>query len=73
MGASSREFLRVRMSKNDFAQIPDEIRERCIIDSVDVEGEDYSFDAIWNDLKVKSTKAYKDLKNREYDLRHKNK
>jgi hypothetical protein len=39
--------------------------------TVDEVGIDYSNDELWKDLKKKSDKAYKDLKNREFDLRHK--
>jgi len=34
------------------------------------EPRDYSKDEIWQALSKQSRKAYKDLKNREYDLRH---
>ena len=70
MGASSREFLDLRMSMDDYEQIPIEYRSSMEVKVVRVEGEDYSHDELWNDLKKKSDKAYKDLKNREYDLRH---
>ena len=71
MGASSREFLDLRMSMDDYEQIPIEYCSSMEVKVVRVEGEDYSHDELWNDLKKKSDKAYKDLKNREYDLRHK--
>lgn len=70
MGASSREFLDFRMSMDEYEQIPSEYRSSMEVKVVRVEGEDFSFDEHWKDLKSKSDKAYKDLKKREYDLRH---
>lgn len=35
-----------------------------------IEGEEYKFDNEWVELKAKSLKAYKELKNREYILRN---
>lgn len=70
MGASGREFIKMRMEKEYFETLPPQIRYNCEIISVDVDGFDYSFDELHRELKNKSTKAYKKLKNREYELRH---
>jgi hypothetical protein len=70
MGANAREFLKIRMTHEEFMEIPDELRHGLDF-TVEVEGVDYSHDELWCELKKKSTKAYKDLKKREFDLRHK--
>ena len=52
-----------------------QIRESKIKHSlkyVEVTGVDYSGDEKWTALKSASTKAYKALKKREFELRHKN-
>ena len=70
MGASSREFLLMRMEEHDYNSLPPDIRERSEIEYVKVEDVDYSHDKLWQQLKTDSVKAYKKLKDREYDLRH---
>jgi len=69
MGANAREFLQVRMEEHDYNSLPPEVQSRSEIQYVKVD-EDYSHDELWNELKKKSNKAYKALKDREYDLRH---
>jgi hypothetical protein len=71
MGANSNEFIKIRMEEEFYKTLPPEIKDNMSIEVVDVDGIDYSYDALWNDLKSKSTKAYKELKKREFDLRHK--
>ena len=70
MGASKREFCNVRMLSEDYHDLPNEYKARMELRTVDELGIDYSHDQLWNDLKKKSDKAYKELKNREFDLRH---
>jgi len=69
MGANAREFIKVTMSKEQFMEVPSELRQGWDY-VVEVKGVDYSHDELWNDLKQKSNKAYKELKKREFDLRH---
>jgi hypothetical protein len=70
MGAASREFLDVRMSQEVYEQIPNELYPFIEVKLVRVVGEDYENDELWHELKKKSDKAYKELKDREFDLRH---
>ena len=70
MGANSRQYLQIRVEEEQYNQLPPEIQEQLTIHTVVVEEEDYSHDELWNSLKKQSVKAYKALKDREYDLRH---
>lgn len=70
MGASGREFVKIRMDKEYFEGLPPQIRERSEVLAIDVEGYSYEHDELHRELKKKSNKAYKDLKKREYDIRH---
>lgn len=70
MGANAKRFLNFRMEEENYSQIPDELRSKIETRFVDYENEDFSNDELWYSLKKKSDKAFKDLKNREYDLRH---
>jgi tRNA nucleotidyltransferase (CCA-adding enzyme) len=65
-----RELINFQMGKKDFQELHTSIQNMLVVRSVKVENVDYSDDPIWQDLKRKSDKAYKELKNREYDLRH---
>jgi hypothetical protein len=71
MATSKDEFINLRMASVDYFDLPNEIRESMVIRSVDEVGFDYSHDEVWQQLKQQSDKAYKALKNREFDLRHK--
>jgi hypothetical protein len=71
MGASGREFLHFRMEMEHYAELEQEVRDRIEPMKVEVEQFDYSTDETWKALKDKSIRAYKDLKNHEYNLRHK--
>lgn len=64
------EIVKVSMSIESYKQIPIAIRRDLKVNAVDVEGFDYSEDEIWKDLKKQSDKAYKQLKAREYEIRH---
>ena len=46
------------------------MRDKFEVISIDVDGYNYEFDQLHQELKKKSNKAYKDLKKREYELRH---
>lgn len=70
MGASGREFLHFRMEAEHYKELDMQVRERIEPLKIEVEDVDYSNDELWVSLKSKSIKAYKELKNREYDLRH---
>ena len=65
-----RELINFQMEKKEFQELHTSIQNMLVVRSVKVENVDYSDDPIWQDLKKKSDKAYKELKNREYDLRH---
>ena len=65
-----RELINFQMDKKEFQELHISIQNMLVVRSVKVENVDYSDDPIWQDLKKKSDKAYKELKNREYDLRH---
>ena len=71
MGANAREFLNLRMAQQDYAELSPELRGRCQIDKVEITDIDYSNDELWCKLKSESSQAYKKLKAREYELRHK--
>ena len=47
----------------------DKLREEIEVQTVEPKEEDFSEDPIWQELKSKSTKAYKNLKNYEFDKR----
>lgn len=70
MGASGKAFLEMRMQEEHYNLLPNELKPLIELKSVSVEEIDYSQDELWNELKSKSIKAYKALKDREYDLRH---
>ena len=62
------EVVKLKVLKQDLLESNLENYEIIAID----EPRDYSKDEIWQALYRKSRKAYKELKNREYDLRHEN-
>ena len=66
------EIIKVEMPVSAYSMIPVAVREACTIKAVDVDGIDYSDDPIWQDLKKDSTKAYRKLKEREFELRNGN-
>jgi len=73
MGASSREFLQLRMEEHDYQELPPDVQERLMIYSVKVENEAYPDDETWVTLKKESSKAYRKLMDYEYDKRFNNK
>lgn len=71
MGANAKNFLNFRMEEERYKELPKNVQSMMETRYVKFEGEDFSHDELWSNLKKKSDKAFKDLKNREYDLRHK--
>jgi len=71
MGASGREYLHFKIELDEFNGLEHEVRERMVIKKVEVEDVDYSHCETWKKLKDDSIKAYKKLKDHEYNLRHK--
>lgn len=71
MGATGRTFLHIRMEEEHYNELNKDIRDFMEIRRVEIEGEEYPQDPTWKELKRLSKKAYKDLKNYEYDKRHK--
>lgn len=71
MGANKNEFIKIRMSQQDYAGLPESVRETMDIDKVEIDNIDYSDDELWMELRKASLKAYRKLKDREYELRHK--
>ena len=63
------EYLKAEMLTEDYFNLPNEVRLRISINTVDVKDFDYSFDERWQLLKKASNKAYKDLKKREFEIR----
>lgn len=70
MGAAGKEWLHFRMEVEHYKELAQEVRDRIEPLKVEVDF-DYSHDTTWKELKDKSIKAYKELKNHEYNLRHK--
>lgn len=70
MGASGREWLNFRMEVEHYKELNEQTRALIEIKNVEVEDFDYSHCETWQRLKKESLKAYKDLKNHEYNLRH---
>ncbi len=66
-----RNTITVDIFEDDYSEIPNEYRELMTIKVVEPKGYDYSNDWEWSELKKESTRAYKKLKNREYDIRMK--
>jgi hypothetical protein len=66
------EWVELSMDKKAFIRIKDELDyEEYYLKKIEIKDFDYSYDETWNNLKGKSVKAYKELKNHEYDLRQK--
>ena len=69
MGANANDFLKFRMDEDDYKLLSNETRSRMDLISKDVQDFDYTSDELWQELKKKSYKAYKELKKREYEIR----
>lgn len=72
MGANAKEFVKLRTDKEYYESLPPQVRDKIEVIAIDVDDYDYSFDELHQELKKKSNKAYKDVKKREYELRHNN-
>jgi len=70
MGASGNDFIHFRMEEEHYRELDEQLRSNLDVYRVEVVNVDYSHDELWSSLKKESTKKYKELKNREYDLRH---
>jgi len=66
------EVVKFKIAKDLFFQIEPSIRDKAEIQEVTEDGYDYSDDDTWLELKKASTKAFKKLKEREYNIRHNN-
>lgn len=63
------ERIKAEILKDQYLLIPKEVRENIIIKAVDVPSGEYTKDSKWLELKKAADKAYKDLKDREYQIR----
>lgn len=63
-------ILTIELIEEDYLLLPPEVRERIVIKYNEPKQYDYSTDEIWRGLKEKSTKAYKELKKREFEIRN---
>ena len=67
---AEKEYLLMEMDMNAFKRIKDQLdQEEYYIRKVDVKGFDYSFDLSWDKLDKKARDAYKEKKEREFELR----
>lgn len=67
-----KEYILLDINTSAFERIHHELhQEEYFIRKVDVKDFDYSYDKKWVELSIKSKKAYKELKEREYELRMK--
>ncbi len=69
MSVSSETFLHFRMLEQHYEELSEDVRQIIEPTKVEVTNIDYSKDELWQSLKRESVKAYKKLKDREYDLR----
>ena len=71
MGATKEMFVNMRMREDQYADLPQGIRNKMEIRNIDEDKPDYSDDPVWVNLRAMSTKAWKQLKKYEYELRQK--
>ena len=64
------ERIRLEIKKDQYEQIPKHLRDEFLIKSIDVPSPEYQKDSKWLELKKVADNAYKDLKNREFEIRH---
>ena len=69
MSVASETFLHFRMEEEHYNQLSEDVRQLIEPTKVEVTNIDYSKNELWQSLKKESVKAYKKLKDREYDLR----
>lgn len=72
MGASKQEFIDLRMQMNHYSELDKKIKSNMEIRNVFESGWDDEFkkDESYNRLKKESTKAYKELKEREFIIQN---
>ena len=58
------------MPQDVYEKIPPDLRELIDIQNIEPEDFDYSTDELWVELKKESTRLYKKLKEREFQIRH---
>ena len=63
-------MIKAEFSQEFYESLTEEQRKEISINGVDINGIDYSGDSIWIDLKYTASRAYKKLKEREYNLRN---
>lgn len=61
--------INLKISESQYKEIRGSLGDHEI-KNIEPKDYDYSYDEVWRQLKSESTKAYKKLKTREYDLRH---
>ena len=59
------DYIKCHISEEDYKKINKDVRSNIEILSVEPKDFDYSFDEIWQDLKSKSSKAYKAVKKKK--------
>jgi len=64
------QIITCEIEEDVYVLIPRHLRKQIVIKGVDVENYDYSDDEVWKSLKKESTKSYKKLKEREFNLRN---
>jgi hypothetical protein len=64
------DWYKLKMPQSVFDQLTPEQRHLIELSDVEPDDFDYSEDEIHRELKSVSTKAFKALKKREYELRH---
>jgi hypothetical protein len=63
------DYIKVILPVMVYKKFHKRIRKFCTIENVEPKEFDYSKDDIWKELKSKSTKAYKAVKEREFKIR----
>lgn len=64
------DILKCEMSIQVYKSLPDEVKKSIVVTNCEPKEFDYTFSDEWQKLKSESIKAYKKLKNFEYDLRN---
>jgi len=66
------DIIKCQMSIEVYKALPDEFKRVIVVTNCEPQEFDYTFSDKWKALKSESIKAYKKLKNLEYDLRNGN-
>lgn len=64
------EIVKAKIPLRLFESLTTDQRLQIEVDQIEPDDYDYSDDAIWQELKSKSTKAFKELKAREFKIRN---